>query len=74
MSLQVNGRDYFTATEVINEVGVARQTFWRWRQEGRVPAGSRFREKLVIFTPEELQEIKDYSNRMQPIKAVRSHQ
>lgn len=74
MSLQVNGRQYWTATEIISELGITRQTFWRWRQEGHVPPGRKYREKLVVFTKEELETIRSYSNRLSPIEVVRSPQ
>jgi len=69
--LEVNERRYWTATEVISEVGITRQTLWRWRQDGHVPKGTRYREKTVVFTHDELEAIRSYSNRMAPIESAR---
>lgn len=68
----LNGVDYFSTAEVLREAGISRQTLWRWRHEGFVPLGTRFRDKYVYFTADELVLIKDYANRLQPIETVGS--
>ena len=60
---------YYKAAEVAAELGVSRQTLWRWRQEGRVPAGHRFRDRQVLFTESEVQAIREFALRVEPIAA-----
>lgn len=58
---------YSALAEAGRHVRLERQTIWRWRQEGKVPAGRRFRDKQVIFTADEAEKIRDYANRMEPL-------
>ncbi len=67
MPLTVEGRMFFTAAEVAREIGVVRQTLWRWRQGGKIPAGRRYRDRQILFTPEEVERIKDFAHRVEPI-------
>jgi len=70
----LNGLVFYTLAEVCELAGMTRQTFWRWRSEGRVPSGTRFRDRQLLFSTSEVEVIKEYSNRMQPAVAVRSFQ
>jgi predicted DNA-binding transcriptional regulator AlpA len=67
MPRQIDGVPYFSAAEVIDAVEITRQTFWRWRREGKVPRGHRFRDGQVVFTEAELQEIQAHANHLEPI-------
>lgn len=67
MPTKVDGIEYFSTAEVLREVGVARQTLWRWRQEGKIPAGHRFRDRMIFFTARELEAVREYANRIEPI-------
>ena len=67
MPLEIDGTHYYSAAEVIEELGVTRQTFWRWRKEGKVPLGHRFRDGQVVFTGAELQQAREHANRIEPI-------
>lgn len=67
MSVQVNGIKYLSAAELLETVDVTRQTLWRWRQEGKIPAGHRFRGRQVVFSPEEVSAIQEFANRIEPI-------
>ena len=69
MLLAVSGQEFFTATEVAQDVGVVRQTLWRWRQEGTIPAGSRYRDRQVLFTRAELDRIREFAHRVEPLAA-----
>ena len=69
-SLWIDGSEYFSATQIVETTGISRQTLWRWRQEGKVPAGHRFRDKLLVFTAEELEQIRQYANRVEPIEGA----
>ncbi len=66
--VEVDGIRYLTATEVLADLQVRRQTPWRWRQEGKVPAGHKFRSRQVGFNPEEAAMIREYANRIDPIE------
>jgi len=67
MPLEVSGSKYFTASELAIELSVSRQTIWRWRREGKIPSGSRFRNRQVVFTPQEADAVLEYANRVEPI-------
>ncbi|MEW8287489.1 MAG: helix-turn-helix domain-containing protein [Candidatus Thiodiazotropha endolucinida] len=67
MPVEINGIKYLSAAELLETVDVTRQTLWRWRQEGKIPAGHRFRGRQVVFNPEEVAEIQEYANRIEPI-------
>ncbi|MCG7955068.1 MAG: helix-turn-helix domain-containing protein [Candidatus Thiodiazotropha endolucinida] len=67
MTVEINGIKYLSATEVLETVDVTRQTLWRWRQEGKIPAGHRFRGRQVVFSLEEVTAIQEYANRIEPI-------
>ncbi len=66
MSVVIEGVEYLSLGELADNVGVVRQTLWRWRHEGRVPAGHRFRDRSILFTAEEAQAIRAYAFRLEP--------
>ena len=68
MPVQVNGVEYLSVAEVLADIGVTRQTLWRWRQEGHIPGGNRYRGRQVVFSPDELAQIRSYANRVEPIE------
>lgn len=67
MPVEVNGKRYFQATEVAEEVGVARQTLWRWRRAGSIPVGRKYRGRQVIYNESEVELIRQYAERIEPI-------
>lgn len=67
MSIKINGVTYFSATEVTRELGISRQTLWRWRQEGKIPTGHRYRDRQVLFTIHEIEAVRQFANRVEPI-------
>ena len=62
---------YFTADEVAMRADVSRQTLWRWRQEGNVPGGHRYRGRRLLFTEEEVQLVLDFAHRLEPAEIRR---
>ncbi len=60
-ALTINGVEYYSATQLLEEIGVSRQTFWRWRQKGQVPAGHRFRDGRLLFTGPEAEMIRRFA-------------
>jgi transposase-like protein len=66
MSIEIDGVAYFSAADVKRDLGVARQTLWRWRRAQKVPQGRRYRDRQVLFTADELEAIREYANRLEP--------
>jgi len=66
MPIEIDGVEYFTAADIEREVGVVRQTLWRWRRARAIPQGLRYRNRVIVFTREEVEAILDYSNRLEP--------
>jgi hypothetical protein len=69
MPIEIDGVTYFSAADIAEELGVARQTLWRWRQAGKIPAGHRFRNRQIVFTVAEAQAIREFANRIEPVDA-----
>lgn len=67
MPLTIGDQRFFTATEVAKDLGVVRQTLWRWRQERKIPAGRRYRDRQVVFTEAELTAIREFAHRIAPL-------
>lgn len=67
--LEVDGQLYVPASHIEEELGISRQTLWRWRTAGKIPAGHVYRERQVIFTTAEADEIYEYANRVRPAPA-----
>lgn len=65
--LLIDGVAYFSAADVAKSAGVTRQTLWRWRQDGKVPVGRKYRDKQVVFTRAESDAIREYAHRLEPI-------
>ena len=66
MPLGIDGRDYYTAKEICELVGISRQTLWRWRQDTRIPAGLRLRGKRLVFSTFEVDQIRVYASSLEP--------
>jgi transcriptional regulator with XRE-family HTH domain len=68
----VDGVSYVPAAEVAERAGIARQTLWRWRRAGKVPAGYVYRDNQVLFTIAEAASVDAYARRMHPAEVERS--
>ena len=68
MPVTIEGRKYYTNAEVSDELRVSRQTLWRWREKGSIPAGLRYRTRQVLFNAEEVEAIRQFANRLVPIE------
>lgn len=60
-TLTINGVEYYSATQLLGEIRVLRQTFWRWRRRGQIPAGHRFRDGRLLFTVPEAEVIRSFA-------------
>lgn len=67
MPVELNNRRYFAVNEVLVDIGVSRQTLWRWRQDGKVPLGHRFRDRQILFDEEEFHAIRGYATQVEPL-------
>jgi predicted DNA-binding transcriptional regulator AlpA len=67
MPIEIEGVRYLTRTELLDELAVTRQTLWRWQREGKIPTGQRYRGRLVVFGPGEVEVIREFANRLEPI-------
>ena len=67
MPVELNNRLYFSVNEVLGDTGVSRQTLWRWRQDGKVPLGHRFRDRQILFDEEEFHAIRSYATHVEPL-------
>lgn len=67
MPLRVDGVLYLSAAELEEELDVSRQTMWRWRKDGHIPQGRRFRGSRILFTAGEAKLVRAYATRIEPI-------
>ena len=67
MPIKINGLVYLTVSDLLERLDVSRQTLWRWRQDGKVPAGQRFRNRHVVFTAQQARKIEAFANQLEPI-------
>ena len=73
-ALTINGVEYYWATQLLKEIGVSRQTFWRWRHRGQIPAGHRFRDGRLLFTGSEADMIRRFATSVQIAERPASYQ
>lgn len=69
MPVTIDGVQYYSATEVLGDLSVSRQTLWRWRADRKIPSGRRDRRKRVLFNREEFDAIRAYANLLEPINS-----
>jgi predicted DNA-binding transcriptional regulator AlpA len=67
MPTTLKGTSYLHLAELADEVGVTRQTLWRWRKEGSIPQGNRFRGRKILFNPAEVEAVREFAFRVEPI-------
>jgi predicted DNA-binding transcriptional regulator AlpA len=72
--LFIQGRKYFCAGEIVKFLSVSRQTLWRWRKEGKIPAGKKYRGREVLFEESEIQDVIAYAERLEPVAAKKPRQ
>lgn len=67
MPIVIEGMRYFTVGEIEEALSVSRTTIWRWRKQGDIPVGHRFR-KMTVFTAEEFEAVRTFANKVEPIQ------
>ncbi len=67
MTVEINGNKYSQITEVAELVGISRQTLWRWRRDGSIPIGRKYRGRQIIYTQDEIELIRQFAERIEPI-------
>jgi predicted DNA-binding transcriptional regulator AlpA len=67
MPREIRGITHLTVSELVDEIGVCRQTIWRWRKDGSIPQGQKFRDGAVVFSPAEVQAIRAFAEHTEPI-------
>jgi hypothetical protein len=72
--VHIGGIAYFAATDIAAVLKISRQTLWRWRRAGKIPLGHRFRDGQTLFTEGEVEEIKVFALRVEPIDATDRNQ
>src|SRR5262245_5204040 len=65
--VKIAGMTYLPAAHVAKHVGVSRTTLWRWRHEGKVPLGRRYRNGLLLFTSAEVELVRKYADKVEPV-------
>jgi predicted DNA-binding transcriptional regulator AlpA len=71
MPVLIDETTYYSVAEIAKGLGISRSTFWRWRSrsEGNIPTGRRYRGgKMVVFTEEEVEAIREFANRLEPVQ------
>jgi excisionase family DNA binding protein len=68
MAVELDGEVYLCVSEVAERIGVSRQTLWRWRTEGEIPTGHRYRGGKVVFSLPEVEKIEAYAHRLEPVR------
>jgi predicted DNA-binding transcriptional regulator AlpA len=66
MPVEISGKRFFSVTEVASISDVTRQTLWRWRKQGVIPKGRKYRGRKIVFTQDELETIYAYAHRLEP--------
>jgi hypothetical protein len=67
MSIQIEGVTYFSVADIQQDQRLPRQTIWRWRKGGHIPQGRLYRGKQLLFTKDEIEQIRKYANRLEPV-------
>jgi len=62
----MNGNGFYTTKEVLERVGIARPTLYKWIKKGKVPKVARDRNNFRLFTEENIKIILEYKDIIKP--------
>jgi hypothetical protein len=68
--LDIGGTRYVPASTLAVQLGVSRQTIWRWRKVGKIPQGHLYRSKQLVFTVAEAVDVYAYGTRVEPAETT----
>jgi predicted site-specific integrase-resolvase len=71
--VKIAGMTYLLATHVAKHIGISRTTLWRWRHEGKIPLGRRYRNGLILFTPNEVEMVRHFADKLEPVTVKRAN-
>ena len=74
MTITIEGIEYVSASELLEELQISRQTLWRWRQQGQIPLGRLYHSKKLVFTNQEGAAIREFANRLEPTELENANQ
>lgn len=72
--MKINGAEYYSASDLAQELSISRQTLWRWRHEGKIPQGHRFRDKRILFTADEAEAVREFATKLEPANSTQPDQ
>jgi hypothetical protein len=67
MPVNINNINYISTAEIITDLSISRQTFWRWRHAKKIPLGYRYRDGRIFYTEDEVELIKQYAHRLEAL-------
>ena len=73
-SIEIEGVEYYSASDIVEKIGISRQTFWRWRQQGKIPLGNKYRDGRILFTTNEYEKIYQFANHIVPVENYEANQ
>ena len=70
--IQIEGVRYYFISDVQRSLGIARQTLWRWRRDAKIPVGRQYRDRQILHTDREVEQIRENANRIEPALTIKS--
>ena len=67
MPRRIEGVEYYLLTEVLAMLEVSRTTLWRWRDQAKIPQGHLLRGRKILFTKGDVEAIREFAHRVEPI-------
>jgi excisionase family DNA binding protein len=67
MPVLVEGVPFYSVSEIADALDISRQTLWRWRNDGHVPQGWKYGGRHIVFSEQEVEQIREYAHRLEPL-------
>ena len=65
-TIEIDGLLYYSVAEILKVLKISRQTLYKWRRERRIPAGHRYRNRMLVFSAGDWVQIREHANRIGP--------